>query len=169
MKEILDDWLFYDAETGILRWKKSSGSARAGDIAGKPSLSGKKLYVKFRIIGRTVYAHRVIAFMFLGLEDHMQVDHINGNSTDNRLCNLRVVDDQINNMNLRMQKRNKLGITGVKITRSGSYHARIEFKNQHIMLGTHKTIFDAACARKSAELRYGFHERHGVKQVTERT
>ena len=43
--------------------------------------------------------------------------------------------------------------------------AAIYVNGKLIYLGGYKKIFDAACARKSAERKYGFHLNHGRKAV----
>lgn len=44
----------------------------------------------------------------------MECDHINGDSMDNRQCNLRIVTSSVNRINLsKPRKDNKTGITGV--------------------------------------------------------
>ena len=85
----------YDADTGILTWKKLSGSKsplRVGArIGNKLNANG---YRVCRLGGKLRYAHRVIMEMELGRElARVEViDHINGIPSDNRLCNLRVTD-----------------------------------------------------------------------------
>ena len=47
--------------------------------------------------------------------DSDMIDHINRNTLDNRKCNLRNANAQINATNISLQKNNKSGITGVSI------------------------------------------------------
>lgn len=59
---------------------------------------------------RTIYMHRLI----LGLTDPSLIgDHINGNTLDNRRCNLRVATHSQNTLNSR-RKRPKSGYFGVR-------------------------------------------------------
>lgn len=55
--------------------------------------------VVFRVAGeaKTLYVHRLVALAFLGLCPHdMQVNHINGERNDNRVCNLEYVTPKQN-------------------------------------------------------------------------
>ena len=53
--------------------------------------------------------------------------------------------------NLKAKARNKLGVKGVRLTKSGTYEASIYFKGQSKYLGTYKTLDEAAAAREEAE------------------
>jgi hypothetical protein len=170
--------LRYDSTTGQLIWRFRPREMFANDgafaawnakhackIAGHVFTAQKsnKQYVSVRMGGKAYRAHRVICAIFLGLEDHQEVDHRNGDGTDNRLENLRVVDRPTNNMNIRQQARNSTGVTGVCLHRTGkTFGAFIIRRRQREWLGSFDNIFDAAAARKSAEIRYGFGPSHGT-------
>lgn len=58
--------------------------------AGKPAGNkGKRGYLRFTAAGKYYYAHRVV---FLLVNGHLpdEIDHIDGNPTNNKPCNLRV-------------------------------------------------------------------------------
>lgn len=59
---------------------------------------------------RPIYLHRVITNAPKGME----VDHINGDGLDNRLCNLRVCTRAENRRNQNLRKGNKHGYKGVQ-------------------------------------------------------
>lgn len=54
-------------------------------------------------------------------EEGFVVDHINGNTFDNRKNNLRIVTQSINQRNLQNFKRNNTGIIGIQYRENGSY------------------------------------------------
>ena len=84
-----------------------------------------------------------------------QIDHINGDPSDNRWVNLRDVDNRTNNQNKRKaQSNNKLGILGVNKHR-GSYRARIKMENgTSICLGVYCTSQEAEEAYMKAKLTF---------------
>lgn len=96
--------------------------------------------------------HRLI----IGLEDeNMQVDHINGNTLDNRKCNLRIVTQRQNSYNHKVRKNNKYGVTGIHLIKSNNtWNARIVKNGKEISLGCYKNFDDAVKARKEAEIKY---------------
>lgn len=100
---------------------------------------------------RTVYMHRAI----LNPPADMVVDHINGNSLDNRRENLRICDRLRNQWNRRMQYNKKCGVRGVHWHgHSGLWHPTIKYYGKCISLGYYKTIEEAAVVRREAELKY---------------
>ena len=86
MKDIRD-FLSYDAATGVFVWRRSSGRrAKTGSVAGSRNLLGYRT-IGFR--GREYLAHR-LAWLFVHGEMPAEIDHINGDPSDNRLANLRL-------------------------------------------------------------------------------
>jgi hypothetical protein len=179
-RELLQELLEYNPETGILTWKprerewftsdyrhrdwiKRWSGMSAGYVFHNKILDQK--YVKVCVMGKRLLAHRVIWMLVHGQWPD-DIDHINGCSTDNRLVNLRSVDRTTNLRNRARFKNNTSGVTGVVWTkRSQKWRAQIRVNTKQICLGLHADKFDAICARKSAENRYGFHPNHGRDPV----
>jgi hypothetical protein len=91
--------------------------------------------------GKEVKMHRLI----MGISDpNIQVDHINGNTLDNRKINLRESNNATNHMNQSVRSDNKSGFKGVS-KRKNKWMARIG-KNGKINLGTFNTPEEAAKA-----------------------
>ena len=158
----LKEFLHYDPETGIFTWKVRSSimvRVRAGDIAGckKTSLSGKT-YVQICLDGRLYYAHR-LAWLYMKGYFPDQIDHSDGNGVNNIFSNLSGVSDAENKKNVRLFSRNSSGIPGVKwYPKRGRWYTYI---GRQYLLWT-PDFFEACCARKSAEVRLGFHANHGT-------
>jgi hypothetical protein len=143
--------------------REDSCKAWNARYAGKPALSTKNSngYLHGNISNRSFQAHRVIWKLIHGV-DPVEIDHINGNRTDNRLVNLRHVDAATNRKNCQRSKKNTSGVTGVTLHRpTGKWHARILANYTYVDLGYFDDIELARQARKSAEMRHGFHENHG--------
>ena len=73
------------------------------------------------------------------------VDHINGNTLDNRESNLRVCTHSDNCKNRKMHSNNKTGFKGVSL-KDGKYVAQIQFKGNHKHLGLFDTAIEATIA-----------------------
>jgi len=94
--------------------------------------------------------HKII----LTTEGGNYVDHINGDKSDNRRCNLREVTPSQNGMNKRIQSNNSSGHPGVSVHKSkGStvYRSRIKKDGKTIYLGQYSEFVDALEIRLIAE------------------
>jgi len=108
--------------------------------------------------------HRIIYSMYheTALDVALYIDHINGNKLDNRPENLRLVSPLENTRNACMSTHNTSGINGVHWFKRGcKWRAQIRVEDKLLHLGTFHTIEEAAAARKAADIKYGFSERHG--------
>ena len=103
--------------------------------------------------------HRFI----LGCEDTLVTDHEDGDGLNNTRGNLRQVTRQLNNQNLPTPHNNTSGHIGVSGLDNGKFRSYITENSVQISLGTFENYQDAVDARKSAEIRYGFHKNHGRK------
>lgn len=153
----------YNEKTGIFTYKKSAGCRKAGDIVGWVDGSNGIKYLITKVNRKKVRLHR-LAFFYVNGYWPNQIDHINGDGTDNRICNLREVFGNENNRNIRILKNNKSGLHGVSWhKRFCKWQAQITIYKQIEYLGRFDSFFEACCARKSAERRLGFHINHGAR------
>lgn len=120
------------------------------------------LRVSNKNIGYTM-VHRIIWEMTNGdIPDGLFIDHINGDRSDNRIDNLRLVTKLGNSMNSSIRKDNKTGIVGVAIyKRTGKWRASINFKKNQMHLGFFDNFISACEARIVAEVSMGYHPNHG--------
>ncbi len=102
----------YDPLTGIFTWRVPRPGRKAGEVAGFSRANG---YLKLQVDRRAYLAHR-IAFLYMhGRWPVGQVDHIDGNRANNRIENLREVDQVANMQNRhRAQKNSSTGFLGVR-------------------------------------------------------
>ena len=120
------------------RWTKIDNTAN--HIAGYNLIGfGKKLCLRHRIIG--------MVFLELNIDDPSnQIDHIDGNRTNNSLVNLRIVNNQQNHFNQTKAK----GYTWDK--QYNKWHAQIHVNGRNIYLGRFDNEADAHSAYLSAKL-----------------
>jgi len=157
---ILKEHLHYCSETGVFTWIKNKKTTKRNGIeAGCIDISTG--YRKIGVLGKQYYAHRLVFMYVIGRFPINQTDHINHDRKDNRLENLREATKQENMMNAPIRKNNSSGVTGVWLRPNSKYTAEIMISGKKITLGTFGCITAASVARKSADIKYGFHENHG--------
>jgi hypothetical protein len=140
LKEVLD----YNPETGVFVWKVQNGKRiKAGDIAGNVNKRG---YTAIGVDCNLFRAHRLAWFYVYGKWPNDLIDHINGQRSDNRICNLRDVSNQVN---LQNQKRATSGKTSTeylgvyKTTNIKPWRAQIDVDKKTRHLGYYKTPEEA--------------------------
>jgi hypothetical protein len=170
--EVLRELLDYRPETGDLIWRsrsrqwfQSDRSMKAWNtmFAGRPALNYKNRigYKVGNFLGSLLLAHRAAFIHFTGLTPD-QVDHINQDRSDNRICNLRAVNNQENKRNQKLSINNTSGRIGVYWCKYTSrWGARIGVGYRSVHLGRFDTREEAVAARAAAEKQYGFHANHG--------
>ena len=138
----------YDEKTGKFVWNNT------GKVAGTYNGYG---YITIGICGKMYMAHRLAWLYVNGEFPNGQIDHINRNRKDNRICNLRVVSNQLNQTNRTVQKNSTSGYTGVSFKNNKNiYESHIMVNGKSIHLGCYKTLKDAVNARIKAELENDF-------------
>jgi hypothetical protein len=143
------DRLSYDMETGLFVWKKGRGPVSEGKVAGRPNVHG---YIRIGLDGRDYLAHRLAWFVVHGEWPNGEIDHINGCITDNRICNLRVATREENCRNVKVHKRNRLGIKGVSERNDCKkrFGAKIRINGKVVALGQYETAEEAKAAYNEA-------------------
>jgi HNH endonuclease len=170
--ELLRKLLSYDAKTGALTWLFREPGSIIGDSsprwnsiwAGVRAFTADngQGYRYGKLFGRHYRAHRIIWAVAYGEWPNGHIDHINGDRSDNRLDNLRVVTPSENQRNQKRASNNTSGVTGVfwlKAAQKWSAQITVGGRNKHI--GLFNAFEDAVSARKSAEVEFGFHANHG--------
>jgi len=131
--------LNYCHVSGVFSWRKHHNVL--GKIAGHKRKDG---YIVIRINNVLYLAHRLVWLYVHGEFPSKIIDHINGNPTDNRICNLRSVTHKINLENQRKPKSKNnmfLGVTFEK--RRKHWVAQIYANNKHIHIGSFSNQHDA--------------------------
>lgn len=151
--EQLQEMFDYNPENGLLFWKiRNSKRVRIGDVAGCRASDGRILV---GIRGRIYKAHRIAWAITTGEWPKDMIDHVNGDPSDNRLCNLREATKSQNMMNVGKIKSNTSGIKGVGWSKaSQKWRAYIRVNKKDIHLGLFENIEDAKKARIEAAIKY---------------
>lgn len=148
IKSVLD----YDPITGRFHWlQRVSQRSKAGDEAGYDTVFG---YRGFRIKGKQYRAHRLAWLLAHGELPSSEIDHINGDRKDNRLCNLRLATRQQQQFNRKTPKNNTSGAKGVCWDRiAKKWRALITRNGRNHFLGHFVQIEDAKAAYENAAAR----------------
>lgn len=131
----------YEPDTGhfIRKVKQKGRSGPVGSICGSKRPDG---YIFMSVDGERVLAHRLAYFYMTGEWPEDQIDHINGDNSDNRWVNLRPATRTNNTRNRRGHSR--LGVKGIGQDKGRSrYFAKICVNGKRIYLGSFKTAEEA--------------------------
>lgn len=100
---------------------------------------------------KSILIHRVV----VSAGKNEIVDHVNGNTLDNRKENLRIVTRNQNMQNCKTYKSSSTGFKGVSWHSSAKkYIARIQVNKSRMIIGYYDDINDAILARKEASKKY---------------
>ncbi len=139
--ERIKECLSYNSATGLFMWRVKPhihAYIPQGSNAGWQMLNG---YIAIGLDGHQFYAHRLAWFFVHGVWPK-QIDHINRDKSDNRLCNLREASFSENAVNRDLRSDNKSGTTGVSYDRNrqkwqvrvkGQLYGRFDSKKEAIV------------------------------------
>jgi hypothetical protein len=146
-------FLQYDesAKPSCLRWlAKPNRRIRVGSVAGFAANAG---YIGVQVNGLQTYAHRVVWLLMTGNWPADQIDHIDGNKSNNTINNLRQATGFENQQNHRKERaRSKSRLLGVHWNETRrTWFARIQVKGKSRYLGVFASPHDAYAAYISAK------------------
>jgi hypothetical protein len=160
------DRLRYSPDTGIIVWEGKPPSRRVKSGA-RAGFFGGDGYRQIKVGYRQYGEHRVAWFLHYGTWPDGEIDHINGDRCDNRIENLRVVEDHQNAANrVRKSTATSRSFKGVCF-RPGQprkpWAAYIVVKGKKTYLGGFATEHEAGDAYRQASI-----EMHGEHSVFNR-
>lgn len=140
--------LSYNSDTGIFRW---CGKRREGiEIGAEAGWGHSGGYKQVRIFNRRFFMHRLAWVYHYGVHPTGQIDHINGNRLDNRICNLREASDLQNTWNIGVHAKNTSGFAGVTWSKEAKkWRAQCSINKKRHNLGLFSTPEDASEAYKT--------------------
>lgn len=147
----LRELLRYDPDTGKLFWKcrpremfaserlYRSWNSRRKDAEAMTHVNTNGYKVGI-VLKKGCKAHRAAWALHYGEWPSLDLDHINGDKTDNRISNLREATLSENKRNTKMYRNNKCGFKGVHWSKSSAaWSSRIGYKGVQIALGKFET------------------------------
>lgn len=143
----IGEYLAYDetSKTG-LRWIKARRNINVGDPAG--TLNNRTNYYDTGFAGKLYRNHRIIYFLHHGFCPDC-IDHIDVNTQNNQIDNLRAATLSQNNCNRKINKNNSSGHKGVCLKTDGKYqywHVQIWKNRKNVISKTFPfSEFQAAC------------------------
>jgi hypothetical protein len=143
LKEVLN----YDPLSGLFTRRTKTRGMVEGTLCGCDNGRG---YVRIRVDGNYVLAHRLAWLYVYGDWPSGEIDHVNRDTKDNRIANLRVVDRSANLLNRGWDRRNTSGVRNVNWDKSRcKWVAQLRRNGQQINLGRFDSISEAESALRS--------------------
>lgn len=163
--------LRYDEKTGLLWWKSRQSNWFKNDAEAKrwnSRYANTQAFACFyngyktgTLNKQNFFAHR-IAWKLFYHTDPLFIDHINGSRSDNRIENLRSVTRLENNRNTKLPADNESGVIGVCFNKNtNKWVSQISSDDGREWIGSYASKDLAVSARKSAEIKLGYHPNHG--------
>lgn len=163
----------YDADKQTLRWKHRDGVKACVNA----SLAGKEItptphdngwgnqYMRVTVKGRPTYVHRVVWMILYGdIPEGTEIDHIDGNGTNNHPNNLRAVRHEKNCRNMRRKKLSASGRVGVRYDQARAKWTAYGTAPgmQKVNLGRFALREHAVAAREEFERKLQYDKAHGL-------
>lgn len=141
--------IFYCVDD-VLYWKN-------GKIAGCDNGKG---YLKVNINGKKYFNHHIIWCMYYGHWPLGIIDHIDRNSMNNNILNLREITRRLNRFNSKLNTNNRTGVTGVSLNTVKGYEVYISVKENHRKyVGFSCDFEEAVFLRFAAEQCVGYYDK----------
>jgi hypothetical protein len=139
----------YDPETGLFtNLVTRSSRTQKGMVAG---YSRKDGHILIKIKGKNYLLHRLAYVWMMGSFPVEEIDHRDGDPSNNRWDNIRPATKSENQHNKASYKNSKTGVKGVSPCGSG-YQAQIRINWKNIYLGIFPTIEEAKAVYDKAAI-----------------
>ena len=143
--------LIYDQNTGIFTWRiDRHGKAKKDSVAG----TANDKYIRIMVDKRRHLAHRLAWFYVHKNWPDQQIDHINGNGSDNRIINLRLANNFQNQQNVGVKRTNTSGFKNISFNKKhNQFTVAIRANGKEVFVGLFKDVELAKRAAQKARLK----------------
>ena len=150
----------FGIQSGLV-WKVNRGGRKVGSVAGSKRPDSRKpdrFDWRVAVDDRGYLAARVIYLMATAVDPgELTVDHIDRNSLNNNIDNLRLADNFLQGHNRNQGGNNTSGATGVyRHKAAGKWCAAIRYSGRNIYLGIFTCIIEAASVYNAKAIELGF-------------
>lgn len=139
----------FEYKDGKLYWKVSKPNVNVGDTVGNPNGTG---YLQTKVNYKRYVVHQLIFMLHHGYCPP-QVDHIDGDRSNNRIENLREATPSQNSMNTKLRRDNRSGTKGV-YSKNGKWAVQIRANGITRYRGTFGDLELAALVAEEARNKY---------------
>ena len=150
----LQEWFDY-RDGNLYRMKTNTNCVKAGSKVGTVCTNKRtgRQYVQVSFKRKFYYIHRLIwAWHGYSLEPKQEIDHVDGNSLNNCIENLRAATHKQNQENRKSaNKNNKTGEKGVCLDKKAKKWCAYISHNGKLIRSHHETKEEARAARIAAE------------------
>jgi hypothetical protein len=144
-QKYLQECFFYNPETGELIWRERPEN-HFTSVRSHRSWNGKNQGKVVSYLNRTGYllasvngvrytVHRLVWKLIYNTDPSI-IDHIDTNTKNNRLINLREVTPAQNSRNSKLSRRNTTGFKGVSPSKNHRFQAQIRINGMNTSLGS---------------------------------
>lgn len=142
-----------DNKDGFVWVNSRGGKALAGTPAGSVRKDG---YINLSILKSNYLLHRLMWLWYYGeFDEGMEIDHIDGDKSNNAIYNLRLATRQENATNRGVQSNNKSGIKNVFLDkRSGKWLVKMKVQDKYKWFGLHESLELAELVAVEASSKY---------------
>jgi hypothetical protein len=119
--------LNYNKQTGVFTWLVDSGARKCAGLQAGSLSTMNRVYISIK--RKKYLAHRLAWFYVHGVWPSAQIDHKDGDPTNNRLSNLREATNAQNQQNLRNPKGLNPYVGVHYVPRGSKWAARINGKH----------------------------------------
>ena len=149
----------FNYKDGNLYWKVNRQHTKAGSVAGTNRDDG---YIVICVDQKRYRAHRLI-FMFHNGYYPNEIDHIDGNKSNNKIENLRESNRKLNMMNIGRYSNNTSGYKNVSWNvNCCKWQVRLRLNNRYKSFGYYEDLELADLVAQEARNKYhGEYANHG--------